>query len=76
VVRCDSYSGFGDIAAGIACFIADSGNEFDEGLPGKIRLLEMFEEANEMLNDLLQAFENDDTRLARTIFKGMTSWTR
>ncbi len=59
----------GDIAEGIARFIVESSKEFDADLLSNIQIIEMFEEANEMLIDLLQAFEGDDTRMARTIFK-------
>ncbi len=59
----------GDIADGIARFITESTKAFDKELLKKIQLVEMFEEANEMLVDLLSAFETDDTRVVRTIFK-------
>jgi phosphate transport system protein len=59
----------GDIAEGIAKFIANASGGFDEKLLGATEILRMYEEANDMLSDLLNAFTNEDTKLARTIFK-------
>ncbi len=59
----------GDIADGIARFIINIKLEPELDLLEKIRLLEMFDTAMGMLNDVAIAFENEDTRLARSIFK-------
>jgi phosphate transport system protein len=59
----------GDIADGIARFIINIRLEPELKLLEKIRLLEMFDTASGMLNDVALAFENEDTRLARSIFK-------
>jgi len=59
----------GDIADGIARFIINIKLEPELDLLEKIRLLEMFDTAMGMLNDVAIAFESEDTRLARSIFK-------
>ncbi len=59
----------GDISEGIARFITESKSDFDKELLSKVQIIEMFEEANDMLEDLLHAFEKEDMNLARTIFK-------
>ena len=59
----------GDIADGIARFIINLKIEPEMELLEKTRLLEMFDTAAVMLNDVSLAFENEDTRLARSIFK-------
>jgi phosphate transport system protein len=59
----------GDIAEGIAKFLIDNLNNFDEKLIEVTQIIEMQKQANLILQDVLQAFENEDTRLARTIFK-------
>ena len=59
----------GDIAEGIARFVVDIDSAIDVELLEKIRVVEMFETANAILADVEIAFEKEDTRLARTIFK-------
>ncbi|HLG33244.1 MAG TPA: phosphate signaling complex protein PhoU [Bacteroidia bacterium] len=59
----------GDIAEGIAKFIVSVPSAFDEKLLSSTEILRMYEEANDMLQDVLNAFTNEDTKLARTIFK-------
>ncbi|OFY87658.1 MAG: phosphate transport system regulatory protein PhoU [Bacteroidetes bacterium RIFCSPLOWO2_12_FULL_31_6] len=59
----------GDIAEGIAKFIIDTQNPCDQNLIETTQILEMHKQANEILQDVLNAFSNEDTRLARTIFK-------
>ncbi len=59
----------GDIAEGIAKFIIDTQNVFDPALLELTQIVEMHKQANEILQDVLNAFEKEDTRLARTIFK-------
>ncbi|MBI4945402.1 MAG: phosphate signaling complex protein PhoU [Bacteroidetes bacterium] len=58
----------GDIAEGIAKFIVNAGRSFDEKLLSQTETLTMFEEATDMLQDVLTAFTNEDTKLARRIF--------
>jgi len=59
----------GDIADGIARFIINIKLEPELDLLEKTRLLEMFDTASGMLRVVAIAFENEDTRLARSIFK-------
>jgi phosphate transport system protein len=59
----------GDIAKGIAKCIVNSDKPFDEKLLHDTQILLMFEEATDMLEDILTAFKNEDTKIARTIFK-------
>jgi phosphate transport system protein len=59
----------GDIADGIARFIINIKLEPELDLLEKTRLLEMFDTAIGMLKDVAHAFENEDTKLARSIFK-------
>ncbi|MBK5283969.1 MAG: phosphate signaling complex protein PhoU [Bacteroidia bacterium] len=59
----------GDIAEGIAKFIVSVPSVFDEKLLAATGILRMYEEANDMLIDVLNAFTNEDTKLARSIFK-------
>jgi phosphate transport system protein len=59
----------GDIAEGIAKLIVSETQTFDEQLLSSTEILRMYEEANDMLMDTLNAFTNEDTRQARSIFK-------
>ena len=59
----------GDIAKGICKCIINSDKPFDNKLLDDSEILVMFEEATDMLEDVLTAFKNEDTQIARTIFK-------
>lgn len=59
----------GDIAEGIAKYIIFADHPFDRQLLDATQILQMYEESEGILEDVLNAFEKDDTRLARTIFK-------
>jgi len=59
----------GDIADGIAKLIISAENSLDENLLEVTKVLVMYEEAIEMLEDVFNAFEKEDTKLARSIFK-------
>ncbi len=59
----------GDIAEGIARFVIDIDKQFDPELLKVARIVEMFDMSNAMLLDAAQAYEQEDTRLARTLFK-------
>jgi phosphate transport system protein len=59
----------GDIAEGIAKFIVNANHSFDEKLLSQTETLIMLEEAIDMLQDILTAFTNEDTKLARRIFQ-------
>ena len=59
----------GDIAEGIAKYIIEADQPFDETLLAVTSILQMYDEANGILEDVLTAFENEDTKLARSVFK-------
>src|SRR6187402_3241811 len=59
----------GDIAEGIAKYIIYADHPFDEKLLEITDIQRMYDETNSILEDVLKAFETDDTRLARSIFK-------
>ncbi len=59
----------GDIADGIARFIIEIRLEPEKELLENTRLLEMFDVASAMLNDVSSAFEIEDTKLARSVFR-------
>jgi phosphate transport system protein len=59
----------GDIAEGIARYIIDAEAPFRPELLESTRILPMFKESIKMLEDTQTAFEQEDTVLARSIFK-------
>ena len=59
----------GDIAEGIAKYIIFADHPFDPELLEKTRILEMYSEINNILEDVLKAFETDDAKMARGVFK-------
>lgn len=59
----------GDIAEGIAKYIISAEQPFHEDIVDSTQILKMYDETNEILEDVLKAFENEDTRLARSVFK-------
>lgn len=59
----------GDIAEGIAKFVNNVDSTFDKELIKQTRALEMFQSARNMMDRVLEAFEKEDTSLARKIFK-------
>ena len=59
----------GDIAEGIAKFILDTQKPIDKELFEVAEVIEMFNQAIAMSEDIESAFTNEDTALARTIFK-------
>ncbi|MFN0276497.1 MAG: phosphate signaling complex protein PhoU [Chitinophagales bacterium] len=59
----------GDIAEGISKYINESTLKFDQKLIDESNVLSMFEAAIRMLADTKYAFENEDTSIARKIFK-------
>lgn len=58
----------GDIAEGIAKFVNNVDATFDKELLKQTRVLEMFQSARKMMDRVLEAFEKEDTSLARKIF--------
>jgi phosphate transport system protein len=59
----------GDIAEGIARFVIDIDKSFDPELLKVSRIVEMFDLSDAMLQDASKAYESEDTKLARTLFK-------
>ena len=59
----------GDIAEGIAKFVVDIPQDFDVRILEITRVLEMYQQGNEMISDVMNAFEEEDTILARKVFK-------
>lgn len=59
----------GDIAEGIAKFVINVDNNFDKQLLEITRVIEMYEAAHSMMQDVLEAFEKEDTALARKVFQ-------
>ena len=59
----------GDIAEGIAKYIIFAERPFDDALVNSTQILRMYEESNVILEDVLKAFQTEDTKLARSIFK-------
>ena len=59
----------GDIAEGIAKYILDAQGPFKQELLDITRILPMYEESVKMLEDTQEAFEKEDTILARGVFK-------
>ena len=59
----------GDIAEGIAKFVIDLPEDFDAQLLEVTRVIQMFKQGNEMIAQVMEAFEKEDTVLARKVFK-------
>jgi phosphate transport system protein len=59
----------GDIAEGIAKYIIDADGPFTKEMLDATRILPMYEESVKMLEDTQEAFEKEDTILARSVFK-------
>jgi phosphate transport system protein len=59
----------GDIAAGVAKYVIESPVNFDVAVLESTSIMRMYDEAINILIDTRTAFENEDTALARSIFK-------
>ncbi len=59
----------GDIAEGIAKFVVEIPENFDRQLFEITRVIEMFEQGNEMVSEVMSAFEKEDTLIARKVFQ-------
>lgn len=59
----------GDIAEGIAKFLVETQQSFDQELLASSKLLNMFDECVSIMEEIEYAFENEDTAKARSIFK-------
>ena len=58
----------GDYAEGIATLVLLGKKSFDKDLIRQIGVKGMFDTSLQMMDDVTQAYNNDDTRLARSIF--------
>lgn len=58
----------GDYGDGIAQLVLLGKKSFDKGLIEKIRLKEMFDTSLIMMDDVIKAYWEDDTRIARSLF--------
>ena len=59
----------GDIAEGVARFVLDIKLEPEKKLIEVTRLMEMFDVCDIILTDVMNAFDKEDTQLARSVFK-------
>src|SRR5438309_9366268 len=59
----------GDIAAGVAKYVVDMTVNFDTDALESTSIIRMYDESINILMDTRTAFENEDTALARSIFK-------
>ena len=59
----------GDICDGISRYVVEATTPFDRELLSITRLNSMFEMAIAMLNDVKEAFVNDSTKTARSVFQ-------
>ena len=59
----------GDIAAGVAKYVIESNTNFNKDALESTSIIRMFDEAIAILTDARNAFESEDTGLARSIFK-------
>lgn len=59
----------GDIAEGIAKMILDTKEPFDKSLLDVTMVVEMYDECLQMVAEILNAFEKEDSAIARGIFR-------
>ena len=59
----------GDIADGICQFVLNIKIEPDKRLLETTRILEMFDVSIDILHDVMEAFDKEDSRMARGVFK-------
>ncbi len=59
----------GDIVEGIAKFVLNVDHTFDTNLLELTRAVEMYEGANKMMEQVLEAFDKEDTSIARKVFQ-------
>lgn len=59
----------GDIAEGIANLIIDTEKAFSQELLDNTKVVEMFGEALQIVEEIMHAFEKEDSAIARGIFK-------
>ena len=58
-----------DIAESIAKYVADHDVAYDKQIVDETRLTEMLDVFNTMMDCLIEAFENEDPKIARKVFK-------
>lgn len=58
----------GDIAEGIAKFVLETDSSFDKNLLEITRVVEMYNVASQMVKDVHDAFDKENTSLARSVF--------
>ncbi len=59
----------GDIAESIAKFVTNVDSNFDKNLLEITRVVEMYEEAINMMDDVIEAFDKENTSIARKVFQ-------
>jgi len=59
----------GDIAEGMAKYIIFADQPFDQALVESTQILRMYDESTSILEEVLTTFENEETKLARSVFK-------
>jgi phosphate transport system protein len=59
----------GDIAEGIAKMILDTAQPFKQSLLDSTRVVDMYKESLQIVEEILHAFEKEDSSIARGIFK-------
>ena len=59
----------GDIAEGICQFVLNIKLEPEKALLEKTRMVEMYDTSITILNEVMEAFDKEDTKLARSVFK-------
>tara|TARA_B100001758_G_C18319004_1_gene562160 strand:+ start:485 stop:1147 length:663 start_codon:yes stop_codon:yes gene_type:complete len=58
-----------DIAESIAKYVAESDVSYDKEIMKKIKIYDMLDIFNSMMDNLIDAFENEDPKIARKVFK-------
>lgn len=64
-----NYERCGDNAEGIAHYVLQAKEKFNQELLDQTRLVEMANIVNDMIEDVCKAYSYDDTRLARSVFQ-------
>ncbi|MFY0689883.1 MAG: phosphate signaling complex protein PhoU [Cyclobacteriaceae bacterium] len=59
----------GDLACGVASYVLDMKRSIPKDSISKTEIEEMFDVSIQMMNDVLTAYENEDTKLARKVYK-------
>tara|TARA_B100001769_G_scaffold122958_1_gene95986 strand:- start:4 stop:651 length:648 start_codon:yes stop_codon:yes gene_type:complete len=59
----------GDIAESIAKYVAENDVPYTKAIIDEINIKVMLENFNSMMDDIIEAFENEDPKIARKVFK-------